>query len=119
MYWNDDREAHWEIMTRQREKEKEKQKIEDLPGLTCGQDCSTCIGQDENALVDDMVLYPPHYTRGKIEVLDFILDQDFGYLDGQVIKYLCRYRWKGEPVRDLKKGLFYLERLIRQHERKE
>ena len=62
----------------------------------------------------DMVNKPPHYTQGKIEVVDFILDQKFGYLDGQVIKYLCRYRHKGKPLEDLKKAEFYLKRLIQQ-----
>lgn len=60
----------------------------------------------------DMVNHPPHYTTGKIEVLDFILDQRFGYLDGQVIKYLCRYRHKGNPLEDLKKAKFYLNKLV-------
>ena len=61
----------------------------------------------------DPVTHPAHYTTGKIEVLDFIEDQQFGYLDGQVIKYLSRYRHKGKPLEDLLKAKFYLERLIR------
>jgi len=61
---------------------------------------------------EDMVNHPPHYTTGKIEVLDFILDQRFGYLPGQVIKYLCRYRHKGNPLEDLKKAQFYLNKLV-------
>jgi hypothetical protein len=64
----------------------------------------------------DPVNHPPHYTKGSIEVLDFILDQEFGYLAGQVIKYLCRYRYKGKPVEDLQKAEFYLKKLIRQLE---
>lgn len=60
----------------------------------------------------DNVNHPAHYTKGKIEVLDFILDQDFGYLAGQVIKYVARYRYKGHPVEDLMKARFYLDRLI-------
>ena len=60
----------------------------------------------------DIVNHPPHYTTGKIEVLDFIIDQKFGYLDGNVIKYLCRYKHKGSPVEDLQKARFYLDRLI-------
>ena len=62
----------------------------------------------------DPVNHPAHYTQGTIEVLDFILDQKFGYLDGQVIKYLCRYRHKGKPLEDLRKAEFYLKRLIQQ-----
>jgi hypothetical protein len=62
--------------------------------------------------MSDMVNNPPHYTRGKIEVLDFIIDQNFGYLDGQVIKYVSRFRWKQKPIEDLKKAQFYLNQLI-------
>lgn len=61
----------------------------------------------------DMINRPPHYTQGKIEVIDFIEDQKFGYNDGQIIKYLSRYRHKGDPIADLKKAEFYLKRLIK------
>ena len=60
----------------------------------------------------DPVNHPAHYTTGTIEVLDFILDQRFGYLDGQVIKYMSRYRHKGNRLEDLRKAEFYLRRLI-------
>lgn len=63
-------------------------------------------------MMSDAVSHPAHYTKGKIECLDFILDQDFGYLAGQVIKYMTRYRHKQKPVEDLKKARFYLDRLI-------
>ncbi len=63
-------------------------------------------------MTHDPVNHPSHYTQGKIEVLDFILDQQFGYLDGQVVKYVSRYRHKAKPVEDLKKAQFYLTRLI-------
>ncbi len=67
---------------------------------------------DWTRIDQDLVNHPPHYTKGKIEVIDFIIDQQFGYLDGQVIKYLSRYKHKGKPVEDLKKARFYLDRLI-------
>lgn len=60
----------------------------------------------------DPVNHPAHYTQGKIEVLDFILDQNFDYLSGQVIKYVARHKHKGHPVQDLQKAAFYLNRLI-------
>ena len=60
----------------------------------------------------DNVNHPPHYTTGSIEVIDFILDQQFGYLDGQVIKYLCRHAHKGTQLEDLKKAQWYLNKLI-------
>ncbi len=65
---------------------------------------------------NDPVNHPSHYTQGQIEVLDFILDQQFGYLDGQVIKYVSRYRHKANPIEDLKKAQFYLAQLIQQLE---
>lgn len=60
----------------------------------------------------DLINHPPHYTKGKIETLDFILDQNFPYLAGQVVKYIARYRHKGAPLEDLQKAEFYLKRLI-------
>lgn len=62
--------------------------------------------------MDDPVSHPKHYTQGKIEVLDFIIDQNLPYLGGNIVKYICRYRHKGSPVQDLKKARFYLDRLI-------
>jgi len=59
----------------------------------------------------DTVNHPSHYTQGKIEVLDFILDQDLPYLAGNIVKYICRYRYKN-GVEDLQKAEFYLKRLI-------
>lgn len=60
----------------------------------------------------DNVNRPAHYTSGKIEVLDFIEDKGFGYLAGQVIKYVARYRLKN-GLEDLQKAEFYLKRLIK------
>ena len=63
---------------------------------------------------DDPVNHPAHYTRGKIEVLDFIEDQHLGYHLGQVIKYVCRAGFKDPETRkqDLEKARFYLNREI-------
>jgi hypothetical protein len=60
----------------------------------------------------DPVNRPAHYRQGKIEVLDFILDQKFPYLEGQIVKYVSRHRWKGDSIQDLRKAEFYLKRLI-------
>jgi len=61
----------------------------------------------------DVVNHPPHYTTGQIECLDYILDQQLNYCAGQVVKYVTRYRYKGQPVQDLQKAHFYLKRLLR------
>lgn len=54
---------------------------------------------------------PDHYQKGKIEVIEFILDQKFNYLEGNCIKYLCRYKFKN-GLEDLKKAQWYLSKLI-------
>tara|TARA_S200002703_G_scaffold137805_2_gene127800 strand:- start:90 stop:341 length:252 start_codon:yes stop_codon:yes gene_type:complete len=53
---------------------------------------------------------PDHYKRGDIEVIDFILDQNFNYLEGNIIKYVSRYKDKN-GLEDLKKAQWYLNRL--------
>lgn len=65
----------------------------------------------------DMVNHPPHYTQGKIDVIDFIVDQKMDYCLGNAVKYLARYRHKRSPVEDLKKARFYVDRLIAQEEK--
>ena len=69
--------------------------------------------------MDDNVNNPSHYNKGKIEVIDFIDDQQFGYNDGNAVKYICRHKHKGNPVEDLKKAIWYLEREIKKLSKKE
>ena len=54
---------------------------------------------------------PIHYTRGNIEVWDFIRDQGLNYFRGNAIKYICRAGFKSPQteVEDLKKAIHYLE----------
>ena len=64
-----------------------------------------------------MVNHPPHYNQGGMEVIDVIEegigDQGFiGYLLGNILKYLLRFRHKGKPIEDLKKARWYLDKLI-------
>ena len=66
--------------------------------------------------VDDEIEHPSHYTQGKIEVIDFLIDQDMNFMAANAVKYLCRYRFKGNPVQDLKKARWYLDRLIKEVE---
>ncbi len=54
---------------------------------------------------------PRHYTRGTIEVWDFIRDQGLNYFRGNAIKYICRAGFKSThtEIEDLKKAIHYLE----------
>lgn len=64
----------------------------------------------------DEIDRPRHYNSGRIECWDYIVDQDMGYLDGCVVKYVTRFRIKGTPLKDLRKARAYLDRLIKQVE---
>jgi len=70
-----------------------------------------------NRVVDklDMVNSPPHYNESGIECIDAIAAAtgegfDF-YLQGNIMKYLWRYRYKN-GTEDLKKARWYLDKLI-------
>ena len=60
----------------------------------------------------EMVNHPDHYNKGKIEVIDAIEDWDLNFCEGNVVKYVARHRHKDEPLEDLKKAKWYLDRLI-------
>ena len=57
----------------------------------------------------------PDYYRKGIETTDYIQSHSMNYLEGNIIKYVTRYKAKG-GVEDLKKAEWYLTRLIKQEE---
>ena len=63
---------------------------------------------------EDVINHPSHYTRGNIEVIDFIEDQQLPYHLGNVIKYIARAGHKGDKLEDLKKARWYLDRYIKE-----
>ena len=75
--------------------------------------------QKMNGESRDNVNNPPHYNQAGIECLDAIAaatgDGYEYYLQGNIIKYLWRYRYKN-GVEDLKKAQFYLDKLIKNKE---
>ena len=52
---------------------------------------------------------PTYYTRGSIEVWDFVRDQELNYFLGNAIKYICRAGYKGDKAQDLAKAIHYLD----------
>ncbi len=61
----------------------------------------------------DLVNRPPHYRDGGIEVIDFIEAKDLNYRLGNVVKYVSRAGKKNsDPVQDLEKAAWYLQREI-------
>ncbi len=63
----------------------------------------------------DMVNSPPHYNKYGVECIDAIMSatgEGFEYyLQGNIMKYLWRYRYKN-GVQDLEKAQWYLNKLI-------
>lgn len=60
----------------------------------------------------------PSYYRKKIQVTDFIIEYDMGFLEGNIVKYISRYKLKN-GIEDLKKAKWYLNKLIKQKEKNE
>ena len=68
----------------------------------------------------DNINHPPHYTTGKIEVIDFITDKKLNYCRGNIIKYVVRAGIKSKETEldDLKKARWYIDREIKRMEGK-
>ena len=77
------------------------------------------IDELKEVKVSDLVNNPPHYNQAGIECLDAIAaatgDGFEHYLQGNILKYLWRYRYKN-GIEDLKKAQFYLNRLVKEKE---
>ena len=58
---------------------------------------------------------PMHYSTG-IEPVKFITSHGLGFLEGNVVKYIVRYKMKGNPVEDLHKARTYIDLLLKQYE---
>lgn len=69
--------------------------------------------------VNDEVNSPKHYLQGKRETIEVIQDymtrdEFVGYLKGNILKYVGRFKFKGKPLQDLEKAKWYLEKLIKE-----
>ena len=65
------------------------------------------------------IVNPTHYNSNTIETIDLIknsmeLEEYRGYLKGNIFKYISRYRYKDKenPLKDLMKAEWYLNKLI-------
>ena len=74
----------------------------------------------------EMVSHPDHYQSGKgLEVIDVIeaFTEDLSGVEafdtGNIIKYVCRWNKKENPIQDLKKVVWYTQHLITHLEKRE
>lgn len=57
-----------------------------------------------------------HYKDLKIQPVEYIMDNNIPYMEGNVIKYVTRWRGKG-GIQDLEKAKHYIEMLIEQEKK--
>jgi len=77
-------------------------------------DCVGCVAFSDptpSGATHDKIHHPKHYTQG-IECWDYIVSHEMGYLEGNIIKYITRYKDK-DGLNDLLKARAYLGRLIK------
>jgi hypothetical protein len=59
-----------------------------------------------------------HYKSNAVQPWDYIIANDLGYLEGNIVKYITRWRKKG-GIDDLRKVLHYTQKLIEVETHKE
>ena len=75
-------------------------------------DYNSCAeGNLELVVEKENVEKQKHYTQFKIQPMAFIAMNGLDFLQGNVIKYVCRYKAKN-GLEDLNKAKHYLEKLI-------
>ena len=52
-----------------------------------------------------------HYAKMKIQPIEFITQNELSYMQGNVIKYVCRYKDKN-GIEDLKKARHYIDMIL-------
>ena len=59
-----------------------------------------------------MVNHPPHYLAhpSGIEVIE--ITEHLGFCLGNAVKYILRCDYKGDPIKDLRKAAWYVQREI-------
>ena len=78
-------------------------------------------GINDEMFKEDNVNKPFHYNVGGVECIDAIMaatnQHKEGYLQGNVMKYVWRYNYKG-GLEDLQKAEWYLKKLIEVYKEK-
>lgn len=60
---------------------------------------------------EDDKIRPGYYHKGGTDTIQFCIENDLDFLQGNVIKYVVRYKEKN-GLEDLKKAKEYLDRII-------
>jgi hypothetical protein len=71
------------------------------------------IGRNLQSL--ELEISVSHYKQGKIEAIEYIQANSLDFCEGNIIKYVTRYKHKGRPKEDLEKARYYLNRLLERY----
>jgi len=63
----------------------------------------------DDAFPQDKQIGGSHYKKFFIQPYEFISKNDLSFFQGNVIKYVCRYLFKGTSIQDLDKIIHYCE----------
>lgn len=58
---------------------------------------------------------PNYYHKGKTDTIQFAIENELDFLQGNVVKYVVRYKEKN-GMEDLNKAMEYLKRIIQNEE---
>ena len=61
---------------------------------------------------NDIQVSGTHYKKKVIQPWDFIAANQLGYFEGNIVKYVSRWKDKG-GIEDLRKARHYLDKLIK------
>lgn len=69
---------------------------------------------DDDVSVDNSVDQDKdsHYHKCGIEPIEYIMANKLGFCEGNIVKYITRYKDKGKPLDDLRKIKVYVDYLI-------
>ncbi len=63
----------------------------------------------DDAFPQDKQIGGSHYKKFFIQPYEFISKNNLSFFQGNVIKYVCRYLFKGTAIQDLDKIIHYCE----------
>ena len=66
----------------------------------------------EAKIATDRQVGGDHYKTCKIQPVDYIVENNLTFLEGNVVKYITRHRRKGEGARDIEKVIHYCELIL-------
>ena len=78
--------------------------------------CTTLVKEPTLDPTPTTVRAQPHYTKNKIQPMEYIRENNLTWAEGNVIKYISRYRHK-DGIKDLEKAKHYIDMAIEDYKK--